>query len=384
MNDRRIPLSDIRKELEHYLSMETAFSDGRVLGSMCTAPHPLAVEAHRMFIESNLGNPGLYPGSVEMEGRVMEMLAKLLNGPGCSGLMVGGGTEANITALWVAKKLQKKREVIFSSNAHFSIKKAIDLLNLDGVEVGLDDRYRISIDEVEDAVTDETLAMVGVAGTTELGMIDPIDRLSDLAAENYFLHVDGAFGGFVIPFLRQIREGVPKFDLSLKGVNSISLDPHKMGLSTIPSGALMLRDMEYLEGISVDSPYLTSSRNMSLAGTRCSAAVASTYAVMRHLGNEGYIEVVRRCMAITDRLAEGIEELGREHDIEVAIKPVLNIVAARIPDHVAVKEELERKGWYLSVSRHPEALRLVVMPHITMERAEELLSDLETVLNARR
>jgi tyrosine decarboxylase/aspartate 1-decarboxylase len=368
---------EVWKEVLRFHKLDCHFSDGRVLGSMYTTPHPLAVKAHMMFIEANLGNAGLYPGTASMEREVIGMLASLLNGPTADGCILSGGTEANITALWIARKLLGKREVIISKSAHFSFWKAMDLLGLRAVEVGLDEQYRTDVDQVEEMISDSTLAIVGVAGSTELGVIDPIDRMSDIAGGNIFLHVDAAFGGLIIPFLRRLGRPVGEFDFSLPGVSSITVDPHKMGMSTIPSGALLLRDGGHMESISVESPYLTVERQTTLLGTRCSAAVAAAYAVMKHLGRRGYTEIVRKCMEVTESLARGAAEIGAEP----VIRPVMNIVALRVDDPHAVRRSLEERGWRISLSRHPPALRIVVMPHVTQGIVDRFLSDLEEVLS---
>jgi len=362
--------------LEEFYSKDRHFTDGMTVGSMCTAPHPLAIRAHMRFIESNLGNAGLYPGTREMEEHVLTMLGEMLSGPSATGHIVGGGTEANITALWIARNLTGKREVIFGETAHFSFGKAVDLLNLDPVLVGLDDDFKIDIAEVENRISDDTLAVVGVAGTTELGVVDPIEELASIAGEHCYLHVDAAFGGFVLPFLERLGRPAPRFDFSLDGVTSMAIDPHKMGLSTIPAGAILFRHREGVDKISVEAPYLTVKDQSSLSGTRCSAAVASTYAVMMHLGMEGYTRVVDECMKNTEYLAEGIVKAGGE----LVIDPLMNIVAFRTADNKRVISEMSKRGWCLSRTRHPDAVRMVIMPHIQKEHAEALMADLEKVL----
>jgi len=67
-----------------------------------------------------------------------------------------------------------------------------------------------------------------------------------------FFHVDAAFGGFIIPFLKELNYDVPDFDFQLKGVSTISLDAHKMGYSAIPLGTLAIKDEKWLDEISVD------------------------------------------------------------------------------------------------------------------------------------
>ncbi len=69
------------------------------------------------------------------------------------------------------------------------------------LEVDLDESYCMSVDDIQDKLSENTAAVVSIAGATELGGIDPIEKISELCADNIFLHVDAAFGGFVIPFL---------------------------------------------------------------------------------------------------------------------------------------------------------------------------------------
>ena len=71
---------------------------------MCTKPHPIAEKVYRMFFESNLGDSGLFPGSVQIEKEVMKELAALLHGDRAVGFLVSGGTEANLMAMLCGKK----------------------------------------------------------------------------------------------------------------------------------------------------------------------------------------------------------------------------------------------------------------------------------------
>jgi tyrosine decarboxylase/aspartate 1-decarboxylase len=209
---------------------------------------------------------------------------------------------------------------------------------------------------------------VGIAGSTEFGQIDPVGKLAEIAlVNNLFLHVDAAFGGFVIPFLDKKYD----FDFSVKGVASITADPHKMGLSTIPAGGLLFKEEACLQPLEIDTPYLTIRAQHSLTGTRSGAAVAAAYAVMMHLGREGYRKIVKRCIKMTHRLIAGTREFG----IEPLIEPVMNIVALDVPDLEEIRKKLRSKGWVTSLTRTPRAMRLIIMPHLSEENLELFISD---------
>ncbi len=90
-------------ELETFLGKDSRYEDGMILSSMCTSPQAIAKTAYSRFIESNLGDPGLFAGSSELEKEVINQLLDLLNCPGGAGSIVSGGTEANLTALWAAR-----------------------------------------------------------------------------------------------------------------------------------------------------------------------------------------------------------------------------------------------------------------------------------------
>jgi tyrosine decarboxylase/aspartate 1-decarboxylase len=377
MDEKGREYEDIMAELRSALEKDHLFKEGRVLGSMCTEPNMIAREAHAMFVEANLGNPGLYPGTVALENELIHMISALLHGDGVSGLTVSGGTEANITALWIAKKVTGGSQVVYPQSAHFSFHKALDILNLEGRGIGLDDAFRVDVSEVEKNITDKTAAVVGIAGTTEFGAVDPIDDLATLCSDT-FLHVDAAYGGFVIPFLGELGYVMPSFDFEIPQVNSISVDPHKMGMATIPSGVLLMKNEGYLKKISVDSPYLTSPRQTSLSGTRCSAGAVSAYAVMKFLGREGYRRIVADCMDATRYLVSSVREMG----LAPAIEPTMPIVCIRLKSPEKVYTSLTEMGWRPSLTREPKCLRIVVMPHVTKSVIDEFLSDLEKICSS--
>lgn len=371
MEENGMEEEEVLNHLDELYARDTPYR--RVLSSMCTYPHPIAVKAHHQFISANLGDPGLFAGTAEIEEKAVRLIGKMLHNPNATGYITTGGTESNIQAIRAARNSinTKNPNIIVPASAHFSFDKISDLLQIEVRKAELDEEMRAEIGSVERLIDDNTVALVGIAGTTEFGQIDPIKDMSELAEEhNLFLHVDAAFGGFVIPFLDKKYD----FDFALNDVTSITSDPHKMGLSTIPAGGLLFREDHHLHHLQTETPYLTRRTQHSLSGTRSGASVVAAYAVMTHLGRKGYKKIVDNCMDLTRHLVEKAGEI----DIQPIIEPVTNVVVLDLPEVNRTREKLHQKGWMTSITRKPQGLRLIMMPHLKKETLDNFMNDLKT------
>lgn len=377
--------ADVLAELRERLADDLTYASGRIVGTMISAPHPFAEAVFRDTLEKNLGDPGLYPGSAELEREAVRWLGGLLSDDGATGRLVSGGSEANLLALWAARDLRRERgrRVILSETAHVSYEKAARLLDLELHAVPLDDRGRMDAALARAAITDDTIAIVGAAGSTDLGTVDPIAELSDLAVRHdLHLHVDAAFGGFVLPFLEELGEPAPAFDFRLPGVASITIDPHKMGLCIQPAGAVLLRDERVAGPLLIPVSYLAGGPTVhaTVTGTRSGAAVLAVWALMRHLGRDGYRQLVRDAMAETRWLRDRVREIA---GCAVVVEPQTNILGVRGPMPAAdLADALRARGW--GVSCFPGHIRIVVLPHLRRAHLEALLDDLRAVVAGAR
>ena len=334
-----------------------------ILSSMCTIPHPIAVQAHTMFMETNLGDPGLFPGTASLERLLIQRLGSLFHDEEAGGYATSGGTESNIQALRLAKVLSDEiahPNIVVPESAHFSFRKACDLLCLQMRTVPLDDDFRMDTQKAAEQIDRNTICLVGIAGTTEYGMVDPIADLAKIAyAHDLFFHVDAAFGGMVIPFM---KNSIP-FDFALPGVTSIAVDPHKMGMSTIPAGCLLTREPDMLQTLNIDTPYLSVKQCYTLAGTRPGAPVVGALAVLDYLGVEGLTAVVSGCMKNMERLIAGMETFG----IMRAATPDVNLATFRCRN--------APEPWKVSWTKQGH-MRIVCMPHVHRDRIEAFLNDI--------
>jgi len=386
MLDKRMTKEDIFENLKKFQDMDMSYESGRILSSMCTKPDPIAMEAYKMFIETNLGDPGLFPGTSLMESEVIEMLGHLLHLENASGHLVTGGTEANIMAMAVAKYLFQEKhegvpEIILPESAHFSFKKIISMLSLEAKVVPLDENYKMDVSKIEDLITENTMAIVAIAGTTELGLIDDIEIISEIAySHDIYLHIDAAFGGFVIPFLDDEHKGDLNFDFKCKGVSSMTIDPHKMGLAPVPAGGILFRHAEHLEKLAVKTPYLSKNKQTTIVGTRTGAATAATWTLLNYYGMEGYRKIVKNAIELTEYT---YKKLNLMKNVTVTCKPELNLISFTSDNKSAdiLKQELYDYGWRVSVAQRPHVVRLVLMPHVKKEHIDRFLTDLNEVLN---
>lgn len=382
MHEKGLPKNLVLQQLKFKLKEDFTYDSGKILGSMCTKPHTFAKQIYMKCLEKNLGDPGLFHATTELEKEAIQLLGSLLSNPNACGHFVSGGTEANIMALWAARNLYKKKrdEVIVPASTHYSFDKATDLLGLKLIKVRLNERFQVDTAAVERAITPKTLAIVGIAGTTDLGIVDPLRELSEIAsAHNLYLHIDAAFGGFVLPFLRELGYANVDFDFKLPSVCSITVDPHKMGLAPIPAGGILFRQKAIMKSVSIKGPYLAggNTEQSTIVGTRSGASAVAVWALLTHFGREGYTAIVNRCMRLTWKLAEGIEKMDK---VSLVTKPVMNIVGIKseVIDIRLIAQKLREKGW--AASLFPNHIRIVVMPHVKLPHIQNFLKDLKKTI----
>ena len=359
-------------ELKNRQKMDKIYKNGKIMGAMCTKPHPAAKKAFIQFFESNLGDSGLFPASAQLEREAISQLGNLLHCPSAVGFIVSGGTEANLLSVFAAKNVVNSAnpQIVLPESAHFSFTKICRLLNITPIYAPLDATYRVNPEAVDKLINQNTVAVVGTVGTAEFGTVDPIDALSTIAAKhNVPLHVDAAFGGLVVPFLDDPKLS---FDFELPAVQSVTVDPHKMGFAAVPAGGILFRHQAQLKTLKTQTPYLTESCQYTFSGTRSGASAASVWAVFKVLGRVGYQKIIKQCMENTRFLSSSLVKTG----YELAVEPTLNVVAFRAKNNKALAQKLWEDGWYVSYNPRYDCIRIVVMPHIKRRHISDFLSAL--------
>jgi len=380
--------SEIIRILEKKLSQDYSYESGYILGSMCSEPIDFGKEIYVKYISKNLGDPGLFQGTADLENELISEIGEYFGGENIIGSITTGGTEANIMAMRIAKKLRpdiESPEFIVPRSAHASFDKGEDLM-FGGIKLrkaNLDKNYKLDLHHFESLINNNTCGVLGIAGTTSLGVVDPIEEIGRIIeGKEIFFHVDAAFGGFVLPFLKELNYRVPNWDFKVQQVNSITADPHKMGLGPIPTGGFFLRDPSILNKTGFDIPYLAGGnfKHFHFVGTRSGGQVIAFWAILKYLGIEGFAKIVNKCMDNTKYLVKLISKID---GIKLAADPEMNIVGITTESGDSIfelDEELRRKKWMLGKFIEFNLIRVVIMPHITKTHLLNFAKDLEDIV----
>lgn len=337
----------------------------------------VARRAYAMFITENALAPAAFPSLARMQRDLVDIALSLLGGgPEAGGTLTSGGTESILLATRSALQSFRARgrhlhpgaqpHLLLPSSAHPAWDKAAELMGLDTIRIALDADWRADIATFAAHLRDDTVLAVASAPSLPFGMIDPVEAMADCAAaRGVWLHVDACIGGFLAPHVAALRGGVPAFDLSIPGVRSLSADLHKFGYTPKGASVVLYRDdADRLHGFAHDAWPKGMYRTETLGGTRPGGAIAAAWAVMHHLGEEGYRRLAERAMSARDRLLAGIEATP---GLRVLGAPPLSVIAftadatvAGAPDIHAVGDALTGRGWYVSRLSAPAALHMTV------------------------
>jgi len=332
----------------------------------------LLKDAYTSFFSENGLSPMAFPSLRRFEAEVVSITAGLLGGDErTAGSMTSGGSESILMAVKTARDRARalrpeieRPEMIVPITVHPAFEKAAHYFGLTPVHVPVRDDLRADVDAARAAVTANTVLIVGSAPNYPYGTIDPIAELAAIAAErDLSCHVDACLGGFLLPFLRKLGHDLPPFDFSVPGVTSMSADVHKYGFAAKGASTVLYRDREVRKhqffvypdwpGGLYGSPTMT--------GTRPGGAIAAAWAVLHHLGEEGYLAIARDIMEITGRLIDGINAIP---DLTVRGEPDMSVFAfgSDTVDCYAVADGLEARGWHVDRLQRPPNLHLMVTP----------------------
>lgn len=261
-------------------------------GQMMKPPHPVARIAYMMALSLNPNNHALDGGraSSAMEKEAVAAIGAMFGLAEPLGHLCGGGTMANLEALWVAGKLHPGKKILASEQAHYTHSRISDVLGLDFDTVATDCAGRMDPVALEKHLAGNDIGCVVVTlGTTGLGAIDPLAEILCLREKYGFqLHVDAAYGGYFHIASELRPDARAAFD-EIHAADSIVIDPHKHGLQPYGCGCILFRDASVGALYQHDSPYTYFSSaelhlgEISLECSRAGAAAVALWATQKLL-----------------------------------------------------------------------------------------------------
>lgn len=254
-------------------------------GQMLKPPHPVARLAFALSLWINPNNHALDGGraSSAMEKEAVSEIAQAFGWSEHLGHLCGGGTMANLEALWIAGRVNPERLVVASEQAHYTHARISDVLGLGFRSVKVDERGRMDVGTLEELLRQGNVGtVVATLGSTATGSIDPLAEIVALRENyNFRLHVDAAYGGYFVLAGNLDEDARRAFD-ALPYADSIVVDPHKHGLQPYGCGCVLFRDPSVGSFYKHDSPYTYFSSELLHLGEislECSRPGASAVAL---------------------------------------------------------------------------------------------------------
>jgi tyrosine decarboxylase/aspartate 1-decarboxylase len=354
-------------------------------GQMLKPPHPIARMAYMLSMWINPNNHALDGGkaSSAMEKEAVAQIAKMFGWDTYLGHLTGGGTLANLEALWVARNIHDGKKVVASSQAHYTHNRICGVLKIPFEAVPVDDKARMCVDHLEEMLKKGDIGTVVVTlGTTGVGSVDPLDKIIQLKDRYDFrIHVDSAYGGY-FGLADNLQEPASSAFAQISQVDSIVIDPHKHGLQPYGCGCILFKDTEVGRFYKHDSPYTYFSSKelhlgeISLECSRAGASAVALYATLQmyplvrngEFAN-GLSGSIRAAKALYEKLVSDdrfITPLEPDLDIVIwANKAGSTSEISKISQ--AVFDESEKQNLYLATFNYPSAMIKKAYPDVIVD-----------------
>jgi len=385
---------EILSTLQSFKAQDLDWRSGKVLGFTYHAgaeAEEVTKAAYMMYLSENALDPTTYPSVRRLETEVVRMAATLLRGDEqVVGNFTSGGTESIILAVKTARDRARAErpeirspEMVLSVTAHPAFTKAGKYLNVKPVFVPFDcETFEADVDAMRDAITPNTILLVGSAPGYAQGVIDPIAEIGQLAQErDLMFHVDACVGGIQLSFMRRMGGyDLPDFDFSVPGATSISAVLHKYGYAAKGASVILYRNKDIRKyqifACTATTTYVLI--NPTVLSTKTGGPMAGAWAVLHYLGEDGYREMIREVMDTTRRMIDGVNATG---ELRVLGQPHISMfsMASDTLNVFQLADEMAKRGWYLqpqlSTELSPPNLHISVNRNTTPV-VDEFLSDL--------
>lgn len=392
------PWEALSAELEAAKQGDYAWKKGRVPLYVYWLNEELArvqQQAYEAYWSENALGMRAFPSLKRLEDEVIGMGLSLLHAPdGAGATFTSGGSESIFLALRAARekaRIERGIEtpnIVIPQTAHLTFNRAAMFQQIEVRRIPTGANFQADVAGMEEAIDDNTVALVGSAPNYPFGVVDPIDSIASLAASRgLWMHVDACVGGFLAPWAKRLGEPLPDWDFSVPGVTSISADLHKYGYAPKGASLMLLRDRALLKHQTFTfsgwerGTYVSNTAQ----GTRAGGAVAAAWAVMNFLGKDGFRHWAQVIMDTVEKLTRGINAIP---GLAVLEPHELCLFVYRSTDPALdigqVAEGLTQRGWFVGRQAEPPGIHMHLNP-VHAETADLYLADLaESVEDARR
>jgi len=364
-------------------------------------------EADKLMIETidkNYVDNDEYPQTQKIEERVVNMLARLFNAPEeCNSLGTAaiGSSEAIMLGLlahkWKWRERRKaegksidKPNIVMGADVHTVWEKFARYFDVELKLIPLqEDLYTITTEDVASEIDENTIAVGVVVGTTFTGQMDPVGGINELLLEikkdkgwDIPIHVDGASGGFIAPFLYPDLE----WDFRLEQVRSINVSGHKYGLVYPGVGWVIFKDkIDIPEDLIFNINYLGGNMsNYSLNFSKASNTIIAQYYNFIRLGFQGYKDIINNMMENARYMAGELEKTGIFEVINQELHFPLVTVKLKNTDYTVfqLSDKLREKGWIVPAYTLPKnaddiaVLRMVIKENFGRDMVDDFLDDI--------
>ena len=397
LNARGRPVDDVLADLAAKRSRDVAWRDGRVFAMVFDggpSVHEVVERASALYLHENALNTHAFPSLGHIQAEVVGWTSALLHGGDtAAGFMTSGGTESILCAVLAARKRGEAErgvttpQMVLPISAHAAFHKAADMFGLEVRMAPVRDDFTADVDAMAELITENTVLVVGSAPQYPQGVMDPITEIAELAAEvGASCHVDACMGGFVLPFAEMNGVAVPPWDFRVPGVTTISADIHKLGYA--PKGASVIlhrtKELRRYQTFSFDGWLGGMYATPNMQGSRSGAPMAAAWAVMQHLGIDGYRALTATTLEAAARMRsaiaaiDGLQVLG---DSQFHLLAMTADTQSTPPlDMFALGDALARRGWFHGRQYPPNSLHATVSAG-TAARMDEYLIDLTAAVH---
>lgn len=372
--EKGLSKAEILDRLEAKRRNDARWREGRTFGMVYDGGHEVHEVAEAVavaFLHENALNTKAFPSLGEIQSEVCGIAADLFHGETAAGFMTSGGTESILCAVKAARERGRTErgitapEMVLAESAHAAFHKAAHYFGVKVHKTKVLDDWRADPDAFAAHVNDNTVLVVGSAPQYPQGVIDPIPELAALAQSvGASMHTDACMGGFVLPFMEELGHDVPPWDFRVEGVTTISADVHKLGYAPKGASVILHRD----KGLRQHQTFVFSDwlggfyASPGIQGTRPASPMATAWAVLHHLGMEGYLRLTAEVIATRDRMVEAVRAVPQ---LRVLGEPEAQIVAIASADPeafdvFALGDALLARGWFHDRQGPPDTLHSTV------------------------